>query len=286
MPLLGIELDSELLELRLPPEKLEKLKGLVTRWRKRRSCSKRELQSLAGHLNHACKVVRPGRRFLRGIFGLISQFGKRDHMIRLNAAFRADLEWWHIFVSSWNGVSMMGRESLLIPGVEIWSDASGSWGCGAVWDLQWLQVKRSDWPSFTTATIAVKELLPIIVAAAIWGQAWGGSTVMCHCDNQGVVAAVRGGYCKDPAMAHMLRCLFFLEAKFGFSLSAEHVSGKDNGAADAISRNKLDTFFKLVPKAHPAACQAPAGLVEKLVAQGHWTSDDWKAWLGTLSMPL
>lgn len=73
---------------------------------------------------------------------------------------------------------------------------------------------------------------------------------MCHCDNQSVVAAVWGGYCKDPAMAHLLRCLFFLEVKFGFSLSAVHVSGKDNGAADAISRNKLDTFFNLVPQAH------------------------------------
>ena len=120
---------------------------------------------------------------------------------------------------------MMGRESLLTPEVEIWSDASRSWGCGAVWDSQWLQVKWSDWPSFATATIVAKELLPTMVAAAIWGQAWGGSTVMCHCDNQGVVAAVRGGYGKVPAMAHMLRCLFFREAKFGFGLSAVHVSG-------------------------------------------------------------
>ena len=77
---------------------------------------------MAGHLNHACKVVRPGRRFLRGIFGQISQFGRQDHMIRLNTAFRADLEWWHVFVSSWNGISTMVKESYQKPGVEIWSD--------------------------------------------------------------------------------------------------------------------------------------------------------------------
>ena len=59
--LLGIELDSEGLQLRLPPEKLEKLRQLVGSWRKRKGCSKRELQSLAGHLNHVYKVVRPGR---------------------------------------------------------------------------------------------------------------------------------------------------------------------------------------------------------------------------------
>ena len=61
---------------------------------------------------------------------------KAEHMIRLTAAFRADLEWWHIFVGSWNGISMMLKESWQTPGVEIWSNASGSWGCGALWGTQ------------------------------------------------------------------------------------------------------------------------------------------------------
>lgn len=91
--LLGIEVDSERLELRLPQAKLQKLREVVEKWRRRRACTKRDLQSLVGHLNHACKVIRPGRRFLRGIFGLLSQFRRKDHMIRLNSAFRADMEW-------------------------------------------------------------------------------------------------------------------------------------------------------------------------------------------------
>ena len=28
-------------------------------------------------------------------------------MFRLNAAFRADMEWWHVFVQLWNGVSLL-----------------------------------------------------------------------------------------------------------------------------------------------------------------------------------
>lgn len=59
--LLGIEVDSECLELRLPQVKLREA---VEKWRHRRACTKRDLQSLAGHLNHACKVIRAGRRFL------------------------------------------------------------------------------------------------------------------------------------------------------------------------------------------------------------------------------
>lgn len=44
---------------------------------------------------------------------------------------------------------------------------------------------------------AVKELLPIIVEAAVWGEQWLGLVVLCR-DNQAVVAAVKGGYCRDP----------------------------------------------------------------------------------------
>ena len=65
---LGVEVDTVEMELRLPLRKLQKLKELVALWRVRKGCRKRDLQSLAGHLSHACKVVRPGRRFLRGIW--------------------------------------------------------------------------------------------------------------------------------------------------------------------------------------------------------------------------
>lgn len=47
--LLGVEFDSEQMVLRLPQEKLVKLKCLVAAWRKRKCCRKRELQSLAGY---------------------------------------------------------------------------------------------------------------------------------------------------------------------------------------------------------------------------------------------
>lgn len=284
MTLLGIEFDSVNQVLRLPQDKLKKLKKLVASWRKRKCCKKRELQSLAGHLSHACKVVRPGRRFLRGLFGFLSGFQRQDHMLRLNAALRADLEWWHVFLSPWNGVSMMwdrkGSET-----VEVWSDASGAWGCGALWGRRWCQVAWEEWPGFATVHIAAKELLPIIVAAAIWGQEWKGETVLCHCDNQAVVAVMNGGYCKDTAMAHMLRCLFYLEAKYEMRLTSVHVPGLQNGAADAISRNQLDTFFTLVPQASQQPYNYPRGLVEGLVVQRPWSSSDWMLWLASMSGP-
>ena len=187
--LLGIIIDSDKMELRLPKQKLEKVQEMVNQWKRRHMCRKRDLQVLAGHLNHACKVIRPGRRFLRGIFGLLSQFERKDHPIRLNREFRADMEWWYEFASRWNGVSLLRERTLQHPAVELWSDASGSWGCGALWSDKWFQVEWKDWPGFQDATILAKEL---VVAAAVWGPQWRGSVVLCHCDNQAVVSVVRG----------------------------------------------------------------------------------------------
>lgn len=132
------------------------------------------------------------------------------------------------------------------------------------------------------ASIAAKKLLPIIVAAAIWWPSWSGATVLCHCDNEVVVTAVKSGYCRDPTLAHMLQCLLFLEAKCDASLSAVHVPGVENGAANSISRNNLPLFFNLLPQAHPNPCKVPDNLVSHLIRDRSWTSDDWKTWLRTL----
>ena len=69
---LGIELDTSLMQIRLPAAKLAKLIELVEWWLGRLAGTKKELQSLAGHLQHACRVVRPGRCFLRRLFELIA----------------------------------------------------------------------------------------------------------------------------------------------------------------------------------------------------------------------
>ena len=57
---LGIEFDTMSMELRLPEEKLVRLQALITSWRGRKSCQRKELESLVGHLHHACKLCAQG----------------------------------------------------------------------------------------------------------------------------------------------------------------------------------------------------------------------------------
>ena len=68
---LGIEIDTVEMELRLPAEKLQMLQQEIKSWAEKKSCTRRELQSLTGQLQHAATVVRPGRTFLKRLYDLL-----------------------------------------------------------------------------------------------------------------------------------------------------------------------------------------------------------------------
>lgn len=280
---LGFELDSGALEIRLPREKLRELQVLVRQWLGRKSCSRKELESLAGKLAHAARVVRPGKTFMRRIFELLGGARKAHHHIRLSLSLRSDLQWWSTFLETWNGISMMRQQHEGPSSVHVWTDASGHFGCGAfcsgtqAWfQLQWPQSYARDWVRLKEESIALKELLPIILACAIWGKEWVGRTVTVHCDNLGVVALVNSGYSRIPQLMHLLRCLFFIRARFQLDVWAVHVPGVENGLADAISRNNLHVLHLQVQDAASRQVTIPSQLLSLLVeSQPDWTSQLW-----------
>ena len=61
----GLEVDSIKMEVRLPEDKLYKLRQLLIQTVHRKKIQLKELQSLIGLLNFACQVAIPGRAFLR-----------------------------------------------------------------------------------------------------------------------------------------------------------------------------------------------------------------------------
>ena len=65
-----------------------------------------------GHLQHACKVVRYGRSFLRRMINLSTVAKKPHHHTRLSRSFRADLAWWSVFLEAWNGISVMHEQQI------------------------------------------------------------------------------------------------------------------------------------------------------------------------------
>ena len=62
---LGIELDAIAMTASLPTHKLQHLQDMLVTWHDRKACTKWELLSLVGVLQHATMVVRFGRALLR-----------------------------------------------------------------------------------------------------------------------------------------------------------------------------------------------------------------------------
>ena len=281
---LRVEIDSVAGQLRLPKDKLADLRGTLQAWmRPGRPCTpkgsgtKRDLLSLIGRLHHASRVVKPGRAFIRSLIDASMSVSPLDHHVSLNADSRADIAWWSVFVSEWNGVSLM-----LPPIAEttISSDASGSWGCGAVCDGRWFQLS---WPMAWRGTpISPKELVPIVVALALWGPLWRGKQVQCLCDNIAVVYAVNRGSARDPKLMRLLRILAFLCAVHSIGITAKHIAGVKYTAADALSRNNLPVFFASTPQATPVPAGVPLCLQELVLNQTlRWTSPSWKRLFST-----
>ena len=93
---LGIQIDTVSGELRLPEEKLQRLRTLLQEWGSRKTCQRKQLESLMkiGLLSHACKVVHSGRSFLCRLRDLLHTRLKGNSIIRLNKECRADIAWW------------------------------------------------------------------------------------------------------------------------------------------------------------------------------------------------
>ena len=272
---LGIEIDTGHMVLRLPRDKLVRLQQLIASWISRKAATKRDLLSLIGELSHATKVVLPGRAFLRQLIDLAASRSSLDHWVRLDTSFRSDLIWWHLFISDWNGTSLLLSHVLRPPEVTITSDASGSWGCGAFCEDQWFQRKWT--PNWAGINIACKEFVPIVVGLELWGLQCRGKHIRVQSDNMAVVSVINLRKGKDPLMAHLLRCLQFISAKYDLYISAEHIQGSLNSAADALSRNNLDAFFSSLPQAQAQPRSIPAELWDWAMSMTpNWLSLDWR----------
>ena len=125
-------------------------------------------------------------------------------------------------------------------------------------------------------SILPKEMLPIVVAAAVWGPQWRGLIVRCKCDNTAVVATIKLGSRKEAHTIHLRRCLASLEAVGEFILLAEHVKGKDNVVADALSRNKLLLSRSVIQGAEKEVEEVPQRLMALLaVGELNWSKQEW-----------
>ena len=118
-----------------------------------------------------------------------------------------------------------------------------------------------------------KELAPIVIGCAVWGPYLKKQHVLFQCDNNSLVTCISKGYSKDPSVMHLLRCLWFFVAFFDIHVSAEHIAGVANCAADMLSRNIVTNFFLLQSQASCLPTPQPTPLLNIITPnRPDWTS--------------
>ncbi|CAG2257766.1 unnamed protein product [Mytilus edulis] len=249
---LGIILDSVHMIAKLPDEKLVRIKDILNSYLNRRSCTKREILSLLGHLNYACKVIIPGISFVSYLLTLAHSVKELYHHVTITKGCRDDMAMWF--------KEARGDNVINASDFHLFTDASSTIGYGGYFRKSWFQgiwpddFIRPDEESFSMAYL---ELYPIVISAILWGHEWSTKRILFDCDNMSSVYIINKGRSKCNVIMNLVRRLTWCAAKFNCVVHAAHVPGKENNIADALSGYQMKWFRQLAPAALPNPCTCP-----------------------------
>ena len=92
-----------------------------------------------------------------------------DHYVHLSTEAIRDLDWWNYLLIDLNrkGFLLMDKWTPL-PNFDVSSDAASGVDSGAIFENSWFALRWPDLPELPDITIL--ELIPIVLAACVWGK--------------------------------------------------------------------------------------------------------------------
>lgn len=259
---LGLEIDSEEMVIRIPKSKIDEITQKIQEILPRQKCTLKQMQSLIGSLNFACRAVTPGRPFCRRLINAICGLTKQHHHLRITAGMKKDLTLWLQFFKNFNGVSVF-HERFWVSNedIQLFTDSAGGsdlgfgayfagkWSCGA-WPQSWVSQGIIE-------DITVLELFPLLVSLSIWGEELRNKKILFRVDNLAVVHIVNSMTSKSDRVMTILRAFTLQCLHLNIAVRAQHVSSSSNQVADSLSRFQFQKFRSLVPDAEPLPTPVP-----------------------------
>lgn len=269
---LGLELDSNKMEIRIPLAKIAEIISKVVTLLGKKKATLKEIQSLIGSLNFCCRAIPMGRPFSRRLINAICGLTKPQHHVRISREMKLDLKMWLSFFSCHNGISVFhDRFWVSNHEAELFTDSAGGSdrGFGIYYQGHWCQ---GSWPeawheSGLTKNITALELFPIFLAVTIWGAHLSNKKLKFHCDNQAVVCILNSGTSTSAEVMCLVRSLTLLCLRLNILLKAEHIPGTRNIICDALSRFQNARFRALAPEADEQPAPIPQHVWEVFAPQ-------------------
>ena len=165
---------------------------------------------------------------------------------------REDVQLWGSFLTDFNGRSLFHPDVWCdSTSLNLYTDASGSLGYGAVYGSRWLYGAWSD--EWKGCSITLLELYPIVLAVTTWGALLAKHCIHFHINNLALVSIINQQTSRDKHIMHLVRRLVITCLHFNILFQARHIPGKHNVLADHLSRLQVAKFRQLAPGAaqHP-----------------------------------
>ena len=239
MIFLGIEVNTLLLTLTIPVDKLNEILRTLEQWGNKSTATQKEVQQLAGLLNFACHCVRSGRVYLAQILSFLHSF-KTQESKQVPPETFADIQWWREFAPSFNGVSCMLENEWGTPDLLVESDSCLTGG-GACTQQQYFHFEFTELVLDRCKYINELECVVLTLALKKWGPKFGRKRIQIHCDNKVTVATVNTGTSRNEVIQACLREIHKLMGWYSFDLKAKFLAGALNRRADVLSRWHLNS---------------------------------------------
>lgn len=246
--------------VQLSEAKKIKFANRCTSWLSEHKRTLKSAQILLGSLNHCCLIYRSARTRLHHLRSFVARFPPDASpflSISIPILLKSDISWWNAELSKpFFGCSVASPPSILP--LDIFVDASTSWGIGILINNKWAAFKISSEAFSSALSIGWAEMVAVELAVSLLCSVHPRkSHFLIHSDNQGVIGAINSSFsCGASQNASLSRLSSTLLNHDSF-LSTAYIRSKDN-PADPVSRgiippiaSRLNTKIRLDPDLVP-----------------------------------
>lgn len=244
MEFLGFTADTVQMELKLPLDKIKKIRAESRTMMREEQVSGRALARLVGKMNATSQVIPPAPLFFRHLqmaFSLtLNQHSQcYEAQVPLTAECREELKWWDTHMINWNGKSNLKKEvDMTIASLIGWGATCQDQRTGGPWSQAEGRM-HINCLELLAATLAVKTFLKNKTRMS----------VLLRLDNTTAVAYINNlGGTVSKELVDLAKNLWMWYLERNIHTTAQHLPGVQNEIADAESQTMIDrSDWKLNP---------------------------------------
>lgn len=260
---LGVEIDTSLLQARMPRDKLARASSEAASLLQLDRVSHKALQRVVGFLQHCSMVIRLGRARLQSLYIDLASFPSHQRSVRrLSHDSRRDLAWWRDTLPLFNGIHFFEKSR---PLVALYTDACDL-GLGLFFFYAPSWDSARDWMSAAphlpsthaaivdassacgdVAHINIKEVSAILQAFLLHSPHWAHHRVLAFTDSAVAFHGLSKQTLPGPAHRQLLK-LLSIAAALDIEVQPHWLPSSDNLLADALSRSDYKTIADVCPQ--------------------------------------